>query len=192
MYKPNYRSQLLHHTAVADLKFVLLIVAAESKIKFATLISFPDSKITTMRSILISVYHRSLKWAYTIPFNTEDPSVYIPDFQEDVFSSRGYLITLADVSFTWMIWRKSLAMVQKTELPIPKVRKIIPEIVARWNRSKGRKDEMTYHLDGMSFPFIIGLSNQQLVMRELKIIAVNVKFVLKHCFPERHPQVGKC
>jgi hypothetical protein len=55
-------------------------------------------------------------------------------------------------------------MIKKTQLPLPKVHKIIPEIVARWNQSKGRVDEMTRYLDGRSFPFPKGTPTQQLVM----------------------------
>ena len=82
-------------------------------------------------------------------------------------------------------------MVQQTQLPLPKAHKIVPEIVARWNRSKGRIDEMTRYLDGMNFPFAKGTPKQQLVMREFKKMAVNVCFMLKHCFPKKSPPVGK-
>ena len=59
-----------------------------------------------------------------------------------------------------------MRMVLSTMLPLPKAHKIIPEIVARWNRSKGRVDEMTRYLDGMDFPFARGTPKQQLVMRD--------------------------
>jgi hypothetical protein len=38
---------------------------------------------------------------------------------------------------------KILSMVQTTQLPQPKAQKTIPEIMARWNHSKRRVDEMT-------------------------------------------------
>ncbi len=82
-------------------------------------------------------------------------------------------------------------MVQMTQLPLQKAHKLIPEIVARWNRSKGRIDEMTRYLDGMTFPFPKGTPKQQLVMQEFKKMAVNVSFILKHCFSPKHPPVGK-
>jgi hypothetical protein len=78
-------------------------------------------------------------------------------------------------------------MIQTTQLPLPKERKIIPEIVARWNRSKGRIDEMTRSLDSMNFTFTKGSAKQVLVMREFKKMAVNVGFILKHCFPAKSP-----
>ena len=49
-----------------------------------------------------------------------------------------------------------MSMVQTLLLPLPKAHKLIPEIVARWNRSKGRVDEMTCYLDGMTFYFSKG------------------------------------
>ena len=80
---------------------------------------------------------------------------------------------------------------QQTQLPLPKAHKIIPEIKARWNHSKGRVDEMTRYLDGMNFPFSKGMPKQQLVMREFKKMAVNVQFMLKHCIPTNPSLIGK-
>ena len=115
----------------------------------------------------------------------------MPPFHEDVISSKSYPITKESIVFTWIIWKKLLQMVQQTQLPLPKAHKIVPEIVARWNRSKGRIDEMTHYLDGMNFPFAKGIPKQQLVMREFKKIAVNIQFMLKHCFPMKPVPVGK-
>ncbi len=81
-----------------------------------------------------------------------------------------------------MIWKKLLQMVQQTQLPLPKAHKIIPEIVARWNRSKGRIDEMTRYLDGMNFPFAKGIPKQQLVMKEFKKMSVDICFMLSIAF----------
>ena len=50
---------------------------------------------------------------------------------------------------------------------------------------------MTRYLDGMAFPFPKGTPKQQLVMREFKKMAVNVNFILKHCFSPIPPPVGK-
>ena len=115
----------------------------------------------------------------------------MPPFHEDVISSKSYPITKTSIVFTWIIWKKLLQMVQQTQLPLPKAHKIIPEIVARWNHSKGRIDEMIYYLDGMNFPFAKGTPKQRLVMREFKKMAVNVCFMLKHCFPTRKPPAGR-
>ncbi len=82
-------------------------------------------------------------------------------------------------------------MIQQTQLPLPKAHKIIPEIIARWNHSKGRVDEMTRYLDSMNFPFAKGTPKQQLIMREFKEMAVNVRFMLKHCFPTKPAPIGK-
>ena len=114
----------------------------------------------------------------------------IPDSCENVISSKSYPITKDCVFFALIVWKKLLTMVQKTQLPLPKAHKIIPEIVARWNRSNGRVDEMTRYLDAMSFPLAKGTPKQMLVMREFKKMAVNVRFVLEHCFPSRLPPIG--
>jgi hypothetical protein len=88
-------------------------------------------------------------------------------------------------------------MIQTTQLPLLKARKIISEIVARWNRSKGRIDKMMRSLDSMNFIFTKGSAKQVLVMRELKrwpsmlvLLAINVGFTLKHCFPIKAPPRG--
>ncbi len=50
---------------------------------------------------------------------------------------------------------------------------------------------MTRYLDGMAFPVPKGTPKQMLVMREFKKMAVNVRFILKHCFPARVPPTGR-
>ena len=75
-------------------------------------------------------------------------------------------------------------MVQTTLLRLPKARKVIPQIAARWNHFKGRVDEMTRYDDCM-IPFAKGTLKQQWIMREFKKIMVNAKFILKHCFPTK-------
>jgi hypothetical protein len=50
---------------------------------------------------------------------------------------------------------------------------------------------MTRYLDDMTFPVPKGTPKQMLVMREFKKMAVNVRFILKHCFPARVPPTGK-
>ncbi len=62
-------------------------------------------------------------------------------------------------------------------------KKILPVIVTTWNRSKGRIDEMTRHLDDMVFLFPRGTPKQMLVMREMKKMVLTVYFAMKHCFP---------
>ena len=133
---------------------------------------------------------QSLKWAYTIPSGIEDPTSHLPDFQETIVSSKGYTISKECVCFNWIIWRKLLSMIQARQLPLPKAKKIIPEIVARWNRSKGRIDKMTRSLDLKNFIFTKGSAKQVLVMRESEKMAINVGFILKHCFPMKTPCHG--
>jgi hypothetical protein len=191
VYKPEYRVQVLHHAVVANLKYVLFVVAGETKVQYAVLIRFPDSKLTTMKGILSGIYHRSLKWAYTTAWTTEQPLTSIPPFREDIISPKSYPITRDSILFSLIIWKKLLTMIQTTQLPLPKAHKILPVIVARWNRSKGRVDEMTRYLDGIDFPFPKGTPKQQLVMREFKKMAINVRFILKHCFPAKPPPTGK-
>jgi hypothetical protein len=50
---------------------------------------------------------------------------------------------------------------------------------------------MSHYLDDMSFPFAKGTPKQQIVMRELKKMTINVGFILKHCFPSKPTPTGK-
>ena len=161
------------------------------KVYYAVLMRFPDFKISVMKSILSGVYHRSLKWAYTTVWVLNDLNSCILEFREDIVASKSYPITQDCVMFSLIIWKKLLNMIKKTQLPFPKAHKIIPDIVARWNRLKGRVDKMTRYFDGMNFPLPKGTPKQQLVMRKFKKMAVNVHFVMKHCFPARLPPMGK-
>jgi hypothetical protein len=129
------------------------VVAGTTKVHYAVLICFPDAKVAIMKGLLSGIYNRSLKWAYTTAWVSHDLQSCIPEFCEEVISSKSYPITRDCVIFSLIVWKKLLSMIQMTLLPLPKAHKIIPEIVARWNRSKGRVDEMTHYLDGMSFPF---------------------------------------
>jgi hypothetical protein len=174
VYKPEYRTQVLHHATVANLKYVLFVVADTTKVHYAVLIRFPDQKLACMKTILLGVYQRSLKWAYISALTAIYPVSFMPPFREEIISTKSYPITKDSIVFTWIIWKRLLSMVQQTQPPLPKAHKIIPEIIARWNRSKGRVDEMTRYLDGMNFPFSKGTPKQQLVMREFKKLAVNV------------------
>jgi hypothetical protein len=176
---------------VANFKYVLFVVAGATRVHYAVLIRFPDDKLSVMRGLLTRIYNRSLKWAYNSSESLNDLSVSLPEFREDVVSSKSYPVTRENVLFFFILWKKMMNMIQTTKLPLPKAHKIIPEIVARWNRSKGRIDEMTRYLDGMSFPFPKGTPKQQLVMREFKKMVVNVSFILKHCFSARPSPVGK-
>jgi hypothetical protein len=139
-----------------------------TKVHYAVLIQFSDAKLTITKRLLSKVYNRSLKWAYNFSLVTDNIESVIPDFCEDIISSKSYPITKDCVLFALIIWRKLMTMVQKTLLPLPKAHKIIPEIVARWNRSKGRVNEMTRYLDGMSFLLTKGTLKQMLVMHEFK------------------------
>ena len=60
-----------------------------------------------------------------------------------------------------------------------------------WNCLKGRIDETNRYHDTMNYPLPGGTAKQQFVMTEFKKMAVNVPFMLKHCFTSRPAPVGK-
>ena len=153
VYKPEYRVHVFHHALVTNLVYILFVVAGATKVNYAVLIRFPQDKLGVMKGLLTRIYTRSLKWAYHTSGNASDLMSCIPDFCKDVVSSKSYPITKENVFFYWILWSKLMDMVRTTQLPLPKAHKLIPEFVARWNRSKGRIDKMTRYLDGMTFPF---------------------------------------
>ena len=57
VYKPEYWTQVLHHATVANLPYILFVVAGETKLHCATLIQFPEAKMTMMKGLLQSVYN---------------------------------------------------------------------------------------------------------------------------------------
>ncbi len=84
VYKPEYRTQVLHYATVANLKYVLFVVAGTTKVHYAVLIQFPKEKPTCLRSIHSSVYQQSLKWAYTNAWTSNDSGSCMSLFHEDV------------------------------------------------------------------------------------------------------------
>jgi hypothetical protein len=138
VYKPEYRTQVLYHASIANLKYVLFVVAGTTKIHYTVLIRFPENKLTVMIGILVGIYQRSLKWAYTPA--VINPSSIIPPFHEEVILFKSYPITKDCIVFAWIIWKHLINVHQCTMLPLPKAHKILLEIVTRWNRSKGGVD----------------------------------------------------
>lgn len=112
VYKPEYRVQVLHHAAVVNLKYILFVIAGTTKIHYAILIRFPESKLMTMKRILCDIFNRSLRWVYTISSLSDDIKSHIPDFREDIVSTKSYPITKDSVHFALIIWKKLMSMVQ--------------------------------------------------------------------------------
>ena len=57
VYKPEYRVQVLHHTTVTNLKYILFVVAGTTKIHYAVLICFPNKKLMVTKGILMAIYN---------------------------------------------------------------------------------------------------------------------------------------
>ena len=160
------------------------MVASETKILYATLIHFPSAKRMIFHGVLEGVYDRCLKWAYEEAWNDNNPMQHMPEFRTEIVSSASYPVDRENVCFIYFIWKTLMEMVLKAGLPLPAALKILPAIVVKWNRCKGRIDEMTRHLDDMIFKFRRGSAKQLLVMRELKKLVLSVYFTKKHCFPK--------
>jgi len=190
LYKPEYRTQVLHHGSVTGLNKVLFVVAGENKIHYATLVHIPKVKCDLYIGILDRVYNANLKWAWDA-LKSNNPMSMIPDFRPSVVSSKSYPVDKDSMCHALFLWIKLMDMVEKAQLPLPLAKKIVPTIVAWWNRCKGRIDEMTRHLDEMGFIFRRGTIKQMLIMRELKKMVTTVYFVQKHCFPKTAIPVGK-
>ena len=68
-------------------------------------------------------------------------------------------------------------------MPLPRALRIVPRIVAMWNRRKGRIDKMTRLLEDMKFYIAQASPKQKLMLREIQTFAVPVYLASKHCFP---------
>ena len=72
VYKPEYRVQVFHHALVANLTYILFVVAGATKVHYAVLIRFPEEKLGVMKGLLTRIYTRSLKWAYHTSGSSSD------------------------------------------------------------------------------------------------------------------------
>jgi hypothetical protein len=94
VYKPEYRTQILHHAAVCDFDEVLFVVANEFKPVYSILIKvLPRQKTAWKNLVRDYIYEKSLKWAYTDTWlGSTNPERFIPSFQDSVISRAGYSI----------------------------------------------------------------------------------------------------
>ena len=72
--------------------------------------------------------------------------------------------------------------VNKAGAPLPPATHIIPSVAAKWNRFKGRTDESTAALDKIAFPLTKATPKVQLVLREIRKLALQVLALKRHCF----------
>merc|ERR1711862_1002355 len=187
VYKPEYRTQVLHEAACCNLDLILFVVADEAEVIYSVLIHFPSHKRRNYIGILEGVYNRTLSWAYTVAWDSNDPMKYMPKFRQQIVSSPSYHVDRESLCFTFFVWTLLREMVEKTQLPLPIAYALVPVIVTRWNRCKGRIDEMTRLLSHMNFVYRRASAKQILIMRELKKLALSTYFIKKHCFPSTPP-----
>ncbi|KAL7546478.1 hypothetical protein ACHAWF_009809 [Thalassiosira exigua] len=117
--------------------------------------------------------------------------IQMPEFNVENVSSKSYSVDRDSLCFMYFVWKRLMELVLKPGLPLPHAKKIIPSIVAFWNRCKGRIDEMTRHLDDMSFTFRRGTPKQVLIMRELKKLVLSVFLSKRHCFALKQPSTDQ-
>lgn len=78
--EPEYYTQIMHHATVSDVIYVLLIVAAQTKVQYATMTYFPSTEWIVMRSIFHDMYGSTLKRTYVNAQESNDPAQHISDF----------------------------------------------------------------------------------------------------------------
>jgi hypothetical protein len=183
VYEPNYRVQVLHHAAVCNFEKVLFIVANEYKPIFSTLISFTTSQKQIYKSLLMEIYYRDLSWAYTTAWNdAKNPENHVPQFRQRAVSTSSFGTDQEVLLFQYALWRILLKLVREAGMPLPRAKRIVPSIVAFWNKGKGRIDEMSRYLLNMKWPFTKATPKQFLTIRELHKVALNVFLLKKHCY----------
>jgi hypothetical protein len=182
VYKPDYRTQVIHHATVANLDEVLFVVANENRNIYSVMIYFTAEQRQTFLGILTGIYDRSLSWAYADAWENTDPMDHIPEFREDVISKSSYHIDRDTVVFQYVLWRSLLKASIDAEMPLPVAKRIVPAIVAFWNKGKGRIDEMSRYLKELLWYLAQESPRQALMIREIKKGAVNAFLLKKHCY----------
>merc|ERR1712157_493345 len=177
-----YKMQLVHHAAVCNLDSVLFVVASETGVRYATLVHVPFAKRSLYMLILKCVYSRTLRVFHVEAWNSDDPMTQMPDFRPEVVSSSRYPITKESLCYNFIVWKLLIEMVEKAEGRLPAGEKIVPSIIAMWNRCKGRIDETTRKLDDMNFPMSKASPKQVLILREIKKLSIQVYLAKKNCF----------
>jgi hypothetical protein len=182
VYKSDYRTQVLHHATATNLEKVFFIVANENTPIYSVLISFSTEQRQTFLGILMGIYDRGLSWAYNDAWTNADPTCHIPFFREEVISRSSYHIDRDTVVFQYVLWKVLLKATIDAEMPLPVAKRIVPAIVAFWNKGKGRIDEMSRYLKEMHWYLAQESPRQALVIREIKKAAVNALLLKRHCW----------
>jgi hypothetical protein len=86
------------------------------------------------------------------------------------------------VVFQYVLWKVLLKATIDAEMPLPAAKRIVPAIVAFWNKGKGRIDEMSRYLKEMHWYLAQESPRQALVIREIKKAAVNALLLKRHCW----------
>ena len=105
VYKPEYRTQVLHEAACCNLEYVLFVVADETDLIYSTLIHFPSYKRWNYIGILEGVYNRTLTWAYTDAWDSNDPMEFMPEFRQQMVSAPSYPVDRESLCFEFFIWK---------------------------------------------------------------------------------------
>jgi hypothetical protein len=182
VYKSDYRTQVLHHAMATNLEKVFFVVANENTPIYSVLISFSTEQRQTFLGILMGIYDSGLSWAYNDAWKNDDPTYHIPYFREEVISRSSYHIDQDTVVFQYVLWKVLLKATIDAEMPLPVAKRIVPAIVAFWNKGKGRIDEMSRYLKEMHWYLAQESPRQALVIREIKKAAVNALLLKRHCW----------
>ena len=183
VYDPQYRVQVLHHATVCMFSDILFVVADESQVIYAVWIRFKEKKKKIYTGILKDVYEKELAWAYTDAWASATPQSHIPQFESNKVYCPCYKIQEEDVLFHYCIWRKMSMSAMRATIPLPRAKRIVPSIVARWNKGKGPVDEMSRYLSTLHFLVAQLGPKPILILREIKKIALGAFLAKKHCFP---------
>jgi hypothetical protein len=172
----------MHHATAANLDEVFFVVANENRPIYSVMISFTAKQRQTFLGILMGIYDRSLSWAYIDAWVNADPTDHIPDFREDVISKSSYHVDRDTVVYQYVLWRALLKATIDAGMPLPVAKRIVPAIVAFWNKGKGRIDEMSHYLKELLWYLAQESPRQALMIREIKKLAVNAFLLKKHCY----------
>jgi hypothetical protein len=90
------------------------------------------------------------------------------------------------VVYQYALWKNLLRASRDAGMPLPIAKRIVPAIVAFWNKGKERIDEMcckmSRYLKELHWYLAQESPRQALIICEIKKVAVNAFLLKKHCF----------
>jgi hypothetical protein len=176
----GYRVQILHHAMVLKLNHILFVQADKNTIKTCLLVEVPEGDRDRLESLLDKYADEHLKWVY-------DCNASFPELQESRISSGGYTVEPESVRVNLALAKAIEDLVDKAKCPLPRMKHIVPRIVAYWNAIKGSIDVMSRLLLHFKIPLQGASPEQVYIIRMIQLVVIDgflATKLVKHALPK--------